>query len=272
MAWSEHSRDSSPAGFRPGQDVGITVSGVQFSFGSREVLSRIDLKVPQGQMWGLVGRSGTGKSTLLNIMAGLYTPNAGEIFVAGREREQHSRIRGVVFQEDSLIGWLSVRENLLFPKHLHPVGDAIPKSEALLRELGLSDRASALPGQLSAGMRKRVEFARALLSDTDYLLMDEPFGSVDALTRRELWSMWHELRKSAPRTGIMSTHDPEEALRMCDAVVVLSPNSPSTITKILPVSPSIRELQIDQYSDELADSRAKIIEWLGTDSGDTSHA
>jgi len=272
MGWSEHLHDPIVADFRSSQDVGIAVADVGFSFGSRAVLNGIDLMIPRGQMWGLVGRSGTGKSTLLNVMAGLYAPSTGDVSVAGRNGGKHTKIRGVVFQEDSLIGWLNVRENLLFPKHLHPVGDAIPKSEALLRELGLSDRASALPGHLSAGMRKRVEFARALLSDTDYLLMDEPFGSVDALTRRELWSMWHELRKSAPRTGIMSTHDPEEALRMCDAVVVLSPNSPSTITKILPVSPSIRELQIDQHSDELADSRAKIIEWLGTDSGDTSHA
>ena len=230
---------------------GIRVNDVSFSYGSTPVLEGINLLIPEGQIWGLVGRSGSGKTTLLNVVAGLYTPRSGSVTVTGRGNTRVCPIRGVVFQEDSLLGWLSALDNILFPQYGNSASSSRERAETLLEKMGLARQRATLPHQLSAGMRKRVEFARALLVDSEYILMDEPFGSLDALTRRELWKTWFEIRQSIPRTGIISTHDPEEAIRMCDVVVTLRSGVPGTITNQINVPPSIGDLKVSEQNNEV---------------------
>jgi NitT/TauT family transport system ATP-binding protein len=242
--------------------IGIVVSNVSFSFGAKTVLAGVDLQIPVGEMWGLVGRSGTGKTTFLNIVAGLYQPENGDVTVRGRGGKTPN-VRGVVFQDDSLLGWLTAKENVLFPNHSHPREETIREAQEIFQAVGLFGCEAAYPRSLSAGMRKRVEFARALISDSEYMLMDEPFGSVDALTRRELWALWFRLRQHVRRTGIISTHDPEEAIRMCDVVVTLGSSSPATVTNQIRIPSEIKQLGVSAQSEELWNIRNQIVLSLG---------
>jgi|ERR1017187_455202 NitT/TauT family transport system ATP-binding protein len=243
--------------------MGITARHITFSYESRVILADLDLTIPEGEMWGLVGRSGTGKTTLLQVLAGLFEPTSGEVTVSGREGMGAGRIRGVVFQDDSLLGWLSAIDNLLFPHHRTANGTQREQAVKTLESVGLADRASDFPNQFSAGMRKRLEFARALLADNHYILADEPFGTLDALTRRDLWSLWAAARKTTPRTGLLSTHDAEEALRLCDAVAVLRSVTPTHVAEIVQVPPSVRALGANCDNQELWTLRDAIVRSLG---------
>lgn len=243
--------------------VGIRVEDVAFSYGARAVLESINLRIPKGEIWALVGRSGIGKTTLLNIIAGLFKPSKGTVSILGRERRGVGRIRGIVFQDDCLLGWLSVKDNVLFPRHRAATAAMNEEALDMLKAVGLDTRHSSYPNELSAGMRKRLDLARALVIDRDYILADEPFGTVDALTRRDLWRLWLRLREQAPRTGVLSTHDPEEAVRLCDVVATLRSGPPSRITSLIEIPPHIRKLGITDQSDEIWRLKDQIIESLG---------
>jgi ABC-type nitrate/sulfonate/bicarbonate transport system ATPase subunit len=243
-------------------NIGIDVSNLSFSYGARVVLEGVQMQIPVGQIWGLIGRSGTGKTTLLNTIAGLYRPSDGRVLVSGREELQTSRIRGIVFQDESLLGWLSVRDNVLFPEHKKPRIELRSQADGLLRAVGLVGRENARPHQLSAGMRKRVEFVRALVSDSKYILMDEPFGSIDGLTRSELWTMWRDLRKREPRTGVICTHDPEEAIQMCDVVVTLSSETPSLVKSKVTIPSEVRTFESADECELFWDLRKQIMQSL----------
>lgn len=247
-------------------DHGITARGISFAYNSRIILEDIDLCIPNGEIWALVGRSGIGKTTLLQVLAGLFEPSAGEIIVSGREGMSAGRIRGVVFQEDSLLGWLSAIDNLLFPHHR--LATEIQRDDAtrVLESVGLAGRASDFPSQFSTGMRKRLEFARALLADNRYILADEPFGTVDALTRRDLWALWIALRRDSPRTGVLSTHDAEEAVRLCDTIAVLRTSTPTTVGHLFRVPSSVKALDATCHSRELWELRDTILHALGAES------
>src|ERR1035437_2141555 len=147
------------AGAKAVNSVGICIEDVCFSYGSQPVLDSVTLRVPKGEIWALVGRSGTGKTTLLNAVAGLFAPTRGRISVAGRDTMNAGRIRGIVFQEDSLLGWLSALDNVLFPFDRDANHAFRTEAESLLKAVGLADCAAALPQELSSGMRRRLEFA-----------------------------------------------------------------------------------------------------------------
>lgn len=241
---------------------GLCLEDVSFSYGTQAVLQSVTLCVPKGEIWALVGRSGTGKTTLLNTVAGLFTPSSGKITVAGRPLGGAGRIRGVVFQEDSLLGWLSAMDNMLFPLDHNPPAALRAKAESLLSAVGLEGARRTMPQELSTGMRKRLEFARALLADQEYMLADEPFGTVDALTRRDLWELWIDLRKAEPRTGLLSTHDPEEAVRLCDVVAVLRSAAPSSIGRLFTVPDAVHQLSVTEHSEELSKIKEDILNAL----------
>ena len=240
----------------------IEIENVSFSYGCRSVLEGCNLAIPNGEIWALIGRSGTGKTTLLQIIAGLFRPQSGAVRIKGKVNSALGMIKGVVFQEDCLLGWLTVVENLLFPNHRKPDGKALQKAQDLIIAVGLDKWENSLPKILSFGMRKRVEFARALLSDPEYLLADEPFGTVDALTRHDLWRMWQSLRSKEPRTGILCTHDAEEALRLCDVVVPLLPGPPAVLGEIIRVPKRLKTLEPDSIDKELLDMKKIIIKSL----------
>jgi NitT/TauT family transport system ATP-binding protein len=200
-------------------------------------LDDVSLEVPDGSFTCLVGTSGCGKSTLLNIMAGLTQPTRGNVLVDGGLVDGPGRDRGMVFQSYALYPWLRVRENVEFGPSLRrvPRQERRETSAALLHEMGLTEFANAFPRELSGGMQQRVAIARALANDPKALLMDEPFGALDALTRasaqRFLTAVWQRHR----RTIVFVTHDVEEAILLADRVVVMSPR-PGRVREVIDVA------------------------------------
>ena len=188
---------------------------VSHAFGTVEVLKGLDLEVRQGEFVALVGPSGCGKTTLLNLCSGWLKPTGGEVHRAGRVR--------MVFQEDGLFPWQTVGENVRVGlRHVPDAAEQGRRASELIALVGLQGFDDHYPHQLSGGMRQRVELARALAGDTDLLLMDEPFSSLDYLTRLRMRGELARLLREQPRTVVLVTHDIEEAAQLADRVLVLS--------------------------------------------------
>lgn len=199
-------------------------------------LKDINLEIKDGEFVCLLGPSGCGKSTLLNAIAGFSLPSTGEIIVNGKKVTEPGPDRGMVFQEYALFPWMSVADNITFglrikkedPKKIQT------KLDELLKMLKLTEFANRYPKDLSGGMRQRVAIARVLALDSPIMLMDEPFGALDALTRRslqdELLKVWFEYKK----TIIFVTHSIEEAIYLADRIVVMS-YRPGTVKKDIKV-------------------------------------
>ena len=206
----------------------IVIAGVGKVFQTAErdlvALSDINLAIPRGQFICLLGPSGCGKSTLLNAVAGFAPPTSGTITADGRAVTAPGPERGMVFQEYALFPWMTVADNVGFGLQIKGLGKAEigRRVDALLAMLSLSDFRQRFPKDLSGGMRQRVAIARVLALDSPILLMDEPFGALDALTRRnlqdELLRIWAELKK----TVIFVTHSIEEAIYLADRIVVMT--------------------------------------------------
>ncbi len=219
----------------------IRARGVRkvFSAGGREVvaLDGIDLDVAPGEFVCLLGPSGCGKSTLLNAVAGFSLPTSGELTALGRPVTGPGPERAMVFQEYALFPWMTVERNIAFGLEIAGAAPARQREvvDALLAKLGLSDFRDRFPKDLSGGMRQRVAIARVLAIDSPMLLMDEPFGALDALTRRslqdELLRIWAELKK----TVVFVTHGIEESIYLADRVVVMT-YRPGTVKRIVPVA------------------------------------
>jgi ABC-type nitrate/sulfonate/bicarbonate transport system ATPase subunit len=192
--------------------------------GEIEALARIDLSVAPGQLVCLIGASGCGKSTLLRVIAGFEEPTTGRVSVRGKPITRPGRDRGMVFQDYALFPWMNVRDNIAFgPRQRRVAKQEIDATtDEYLRLVGLERFAARYPSQLSGGMKQRVAIARVLANDPDILLMDEPFGALDALTREQLQ---RELLQIWTRTGVtilFVTHSVEEAVLLGDRVLVMS--------------------------------------------------
>lgn len=225
----------------------IVVEGVSkvFSTEGRELvaLKEIDLVIPRGQFTCLLGPSGCGKSTLLNAVAGFALPTSGRITADGKVVTGPGPERGMVFQEYALFPWMTVAQNVAFGLEIKGMDKAAiaRRVDELLAMLSLSDFRQRFPKDLSGGMRQRVAIARVLALDSPIMLMDEPFGALDALTRRnlqdELLRIWAELKK----TIIFVTHSIEEAIYMADRIVVMT-YRPGTVKRDLLVDlPRMRD-------------------------------
>jgi ABC-type nitrate/sulfonate/bicarbonate transport system ATPase subunit len=206
----------------------LTVRGVtkRFAVGDDEVeaLAPVDLTIPQGEFVCLIGASGCGKSTLLRIIAGFEEPSTGEASIDGKAITGPGSDRGMVFQDYALFPWMTVRENISFgPRQRKLSREEIDKTtDEFVRMVGLTPFADRYPSQLSGGMKQRVAIARVLANNANILLMDEPFGALDALTREQLQ---HELLQIWSRTGVTTifvTHSVEEAVLLADRVLVMS--------------------------------------------------
>lgn len=215
------------------------------------VFSGIDLNIERGEFIAIVGESGSGKTTLLRIIAGLETADHGSVAVGGKQVDGVGAERGMVFQEPRLLPWLTVRKNVSIGLELRnlPGREVARKVGEFLDLVGLGEFASAYPSQLSGGMAQRVGIARALATNPEILLLDEPLGALDAMTRlrmqRELEKIWQEHRV----TMIMVTHDIEEAVYLADKIVVLSGGRDS-VRRVLPVAlPRPRDRSSNQFGE-----------------------
>jgi len=212
----------------------LSIRNLAVRFGARAILDAIDLDVREGEFLCVVGSSGSGKTTLLRVLAGLASLAEGKVLFEGAEISGPSRDRAIIFQDYSkaLLPWRTVRGNVALSLEARNVPakeqDAI--IDALLAKMGLSPSRTQFPGQLSGGMQQRVQIARCLAQDPKLLLMDEPFGALDAMTRQTLQDEILQLAAEKQITTIFITHDLEEAIYLGDRVVVLG-RSPATVVE-----------------------------------------
>src|SRR6476659_739294 len=205
----------------------IVVEGVSKSFGSFVALDGISLEVPDGSLTALLGPSGSGKSTLLRVIAGLEGPDSGSVEINGQDATgvpPQRRGIGFVFQHYAAFKHMTVRDNVAFGLTVRklPKGQVKGKVDELLGIVGLSGYQDRYPNQLSGGQRQRMALARALAVDPQVLLLDEPFGALDARVREDLRSWLRRLHDEVPVTTVLVTHDQEEALDVADRIAVLN--------------------------------------------------
>jgi NitT/TauT family transport system ATP-binding protein len=191
-----------------------------------QALEGIDFTIEKHEFVSLVGPSGCGKSTLLRLIAGLLSTSSGQVLLGGKEVSAPREDTGLVFQSPTLLPWSSIEENVLFPLRMlnRPVTDESRRAaRELLAMVGLSGFENSLPTELSGGMQQRAAICRALMPDPDILLMDEPFGALDALTREEMAHELLHIRSERPKTIVFVTHSISEAVLLSDRVIVMSP-------------------------------------------------
>ena len=189
---------------------------------SVDVLKDINLEIEEGEFVVIVGHSGCGKSTLLKMIAGLETNDTGELSVDGKEISGPGMDRGMIFQEHRLFPWLSIEKNVQLGLKGLSKEEKRKLSDQYLELVKLSEFKKAYPSQLSGGMSQRAAIARSLVSQPEILLLDEPFGALDALTKIELQEEMLKIRERFHKTMIMVTHDIEEAVYLADRIVVMS--------------------------------------------------
>ncbi|MEU0436509.1 ABC transporter ATP-binding protein [Streptomyces sp. NPDC006290] len=201
----------SPHGTRPRRQTGAVVENVVRRFGDRVVLDRLDLTIADEELVVLLGPSGCGKSTLLRLLAGLDRPDGGRVEVPAK--------RAIVFQADRLLPWQRVLRNVTLGLH---GPDADQRALDVLAEVGLSGRERAWPKELSGGEAQRASLARALVSEPELVLLDEPFAALDAITRLRMHDLVRALRSKHHAAMLLVTHDVDEAIALADRVVVMS--------------------------------------------------
>lgn len=196
----------------------VTARGIARHFGGTQVLHDLDLHVPAGQFLAVVGRSGSGKSTLLRLLGGLDQPDGGRVALGGHKGAGDSRI---MFQEPRLLPWASVLANVAIGLGPSPGPDGSDRARAALERVGLASRAEDWPEALSGGQKSRVALARALVSRPRLLMLDEPLGALDALTRLEMQDLLHRTWVQDGFTTLLVTHDVSEAVILADRIVVI---------------------------------------------------
>lgn len=260
----------------------IEIQGVEQTFKTKKglfpALRDINLTVAKGEFVALIGHSGCGKSTLLNLIAGLTTPTAGSLICASREIAGPGPDRAVVFQNHSLLPWLTCYENIyLGVERVFGAGSKSTgapsenkaqlkaRTDAALALVGLTAAAQKRPGEISGGMKQRVGIARALAMEPKVLLMDEPFGALDALTRAKLQDELLDIVAKTQATVVMVTHDVDEAVLLSDKIVMMTNGPAATIGEVLSVDLPRPRSRVD-----LADSpqylhyRKAVIDFLYT--------
>jgi ABC-type nitrate/sulfonate/bicarbonate transport system ATPase subunit len=226
---------SSPNGLEGASGAAVAVSGLTHSYGELRAIERIDLGVQPGEVLGIVGPSGCGKTTLLELIAGLRPPTSGEVSVDGHPEETRRLERcAYMAQRDLLLPWLSAVDNAALALRVAGVPKAESRSRAgaHFERLGLGGFERSRPGELSGGMRQRVAFLRTLMAGRPVLLLDEPFASLDAITRAEMQSWLARILGADRHTVLLVTHDVEEALYLSDRVLVLSPRPAAVADRI----------------------------------------
>lgn len=250
----------------------LLVEEVQQTFKTKKgpfiALKDINLSVKQGEFITLIGHSGCGKSTLLNLIAGLTLPTEGRLICAGREIAGPGPSRAVVFQNHSLLPWLSCFENVYLGVErvfasTETKAQLKERTEDVMALVGLTASQHKMPHEVSGGMKQRVGIARALAMEPQVLLLDEPFGALDALTRANLQDELIKIMASKHSTAVMVTHDVDEAVLLSDRIVMMTNGPAARIGEILPVElERPRDRVALAHSTQYLDYRTAVIDFL----------
>ena len=250
----------------------LDISSIDMEFptpiGSFMALKGVDLKISKGEFVSLIGHSGCGKSTVLNIVAGLYQATRGGVVLNGKEINEPGPERAVVFQNHSLLPWLTSYQNVeLAVKQVFgnkkSKGEIKEWIEYNLKLVHMDHAINKLPGEISGGMKQRVGIARALAMQPDILLMDEPFGALDALTRAHMQDSLMEIQNELNNTVIMITHDVDEAVLLSDRIVMMTNGPEATVGEILKVDLERPRDRLELADlPEYANLRAQVLRFL----------
>jgi ABC-type nitrate/sulfonate/bicarbonate transport system ATPase subunit len=225
---------------RPERGAALAIRGLRHAYGELQTLDRLELAGARHEVLGIVGPSGCGKSTLLELIAGLREPNAGSIEVGGAA-DAGGRLARCAYmpQRDLLLPWLSAIDNAGLALRNRGARRAAARAQAgaLFERFGLEGFEAARPAELSGGMRQRVAFLRTLVAGKPVLLLDEPFGALDAITRGEMQEWLAMALEADPRTVVLVTHDVEEALYLSDRVAILSARPGRVVIELEPAAP-----------------------------------
>ena len=211
-------------------DALIDIKGVTHAYQTAEgplpVLNNLNVSVNEGGFAAVVGPSGCGKSTLTRLIAGLMKPDTGEVWLHGERVKSPRSTVGMAFQNPVLLEWRSILKNVMLPLEIVPTKlgrkEQEDRARFLLSLVGLEGFEDKKPSELSGGMRQRASLCRALIHQPEVLILDEPFGALDAFTREDLWQTMHAVKEREPFTGVLITHDLRESIFLADQVVVLS--------------------------------------------------
>jgi sulfonate transport system ATP-binding protein len=249
----------------------VSITGLGRAFpggpaGPRPVLRDLSLDIEPGEILAILGTSGCGKSTLLRIVAGLDRPTSGVARIGGTAVSAYDARCAVAFQEPRLLPWRTIAENVALglPRHT-AVARGRQTVAKLLDLVGLAEFAGHRPREVSGGMAQRTSLARALARNPGVLLLDEPFGALDALTRLKMQDLLLDVHSAAPATVLLVTHDVDEALQLADRVVLLGHDgdAPGAVLRQTVVVPGVRPR--DRGSAELAELRGRLLDGLGID-------
>ncbi len=246
-----------------GLPVQIALHDVSHTFqtdsGPLPVLDHLDLSIAEGSFTAVVGPSGCGKSTLTRLVAGLLKPDSGEVWLHGERVKSPRSTVGMAFQNPVLLEWRTILANVMLPLEIVPERVPAAEHETRARELlalvGLEGFEDKKPSELSGGMRQRASLCRALIHKPEVLILDEPFGALDAFTREDLWQTMHTLREKEPFTALLITHDLRESIFLADNVVVLS-GRPARNQFTLPVVTDCKRSLDDLYTPEAIEQLA----------------
>lgn len=242
----------------------VELKEITKSYGSTTIIAPTTITIEEGQFVSILGPSGCGKSTILSMVAGLNFPTTGSVFASGAPITGPGPDRGMVFQHHALLPWMTAKGNIEFglksarPHYSHTERSDI--ADTYLEQVGLTHAASRRPARLSGGMQQRVGIARAFAIDPEILLLDEPFGALDALTRRELQLQLLHVWESSRRTVIMVTHDVDEAIVLSDRILVMSHGPESTV--IADVAVDVPHPRHDTDADSAVELRHQLLDLL----------
>ena len=241
----------------------IDIKDVSHTFatdgGPLHVLDHLNISVPDGGFCAVVGPSGCGKSTLTRLIAGLMIPDKGEVWLHDERVKSPRSTVGMAFQNPVLLEWRSILKNVMLPLEIVPTKltrkQQVERAEFLLALVGLEGFEDKKPSELSGGMRQRASLCRSLVHSPEVLILDEPFGALDAFTREDLWQTMHKVKAEEPFTGVLITHDLRESLFLGDQVVVMS-GRPAHAQYVMDIPFNGPRVLDDLYSAETAERLA----------------
>jgi NitT/TauT family transport system ATP-binding protein len=241
----------------------IALRGVTHAYktdsGPLPVLRDLNIEIPEGEFCAVVGPSGCGKSTLTRLIAGLMRADQGDVILHGEKVKGPKNTVGMAFQNPVLLEWRTILDNVLLPLEIVPTklnkAERRDRARSLLKLVGLEGFEDKRPSELSGGMRQRASLCRAIVHKPEVLIMDEPFGALDAFTREDLWQTMHNLREEEPFTCLLITHDLRESIFLADEVVVLS-GRPATAQYKLRVTFEGKRKLDDLYTQKATDMLA----------------